>query len=80
MARQSTGTHTMSNDATPRDAAPSAHPPQADDDANNPRTRTPADQMRVWEEEGGSPPGRLGATASVKPRKESKAGSMGARS
>lgn len=57
--------------ATPDDTA------QADKDSNNPRTRSPSDQVKVWEEEGGSPAARIGATAAVKPRRGSKAGSMG---
>ena len=61
----------MSHDDRPRDAAQPK-------DSNNPRTRNPADQVKVWEEEGGSPPGQIGATSSVKPKSGSKAGSMGA--
>ena len=82
----------MSHDDRPRDAAQPKNHSNADDastvadgagtprteDSNNPRTRSPADQVKVWEEEGGSPPGQIGATVSVKPRRGSKAGSMGA--
>ena len=46
-------------------------------DSNSPRTRNPAEQVKVWEEEGGSPPQQISSTKSVKPRTESKAGSMG---
>ena len=60
----------MSHDDRPQDAAQPAK------DSNNPRTRSAADQVKVWEEEGGSPPGQIGATVSVKPKRGTKAGSM----
>jgi hypothetical protein len=63
----------MSHDDRPQDAAQ-----QPAKDSNSPRTRSPADQVKVWEEEGGSPPGQIGATVSVKPKRGTKAGSMGA--
>jgi len=47
-------------------------------DTNSPRTRDPAEQQNVWEEEGGSPPEQISSTKSVKPESESKPGSMGA--
>ena len=45
-------------------------------DSNSPRTRNPAEQVKVWEEEGGSPPEKISSTKSVKPRTDSKDGSM----
>ena len=68
----------MSHEDRPHDAAMPADPRVADASTNNPRTRSPADQVKVWEEEGGSPPGQIGATQSVKPKRGSKSGSMGA--
>ncbi len=59
-------------------AAPGGAGKPRTEDSNNPRTRSPADQVKVWEEEGGSPPGQIGATVSVKPKRGTKAGSMGA--
>jgi hypothetical protein len=61
----------------PLETAAEPNDVEADTDSNNPRTRSPADQVKVWEEEGGSPPAQIGATASIKPRRGSKAGSMG---
>lgn len=46
-------------------------------DTNSPRTRTQPEQEKVWEEEGGSPPEQISATKAIKPRTESKTGSMG---
>ena len=46
-------------------------------DTNSPRTRNQAEQVKVWEEEGGSPPEQISSTKSVKPKTESKTGSMG---
>lgn len=84
MTAPNTGHHTMSNDNTPSEAGSTADP-LADgkktkartEDTNNPRTRSPADQVKVWEEEGGSPPEQISSTSSVKPKAGSKAGSMG---
>jgi hypothetical protein len=45
-------------------------------DTNSPRTRNSAEQVKVWEEEGGSPPEKISSTKSVKPRTDSKDGSM----
>ena len=47
-------------------------------DTNSPRTRSQPEQVKVWEEEGGSPPEQISSTKSVKPKTESKTGSMGA--
>ena len=46
-------------------------------DADTPRTGSPPEQLKVWEEEGGSPPEQISSTKSVKPKRESKTGSMG---
>jgi len=67
----------MSQQAMPLQAASDRSAAEGDKDSNNPRTRSPSDQVKVWEEEGGSPPAQIGATASIKPRRGSKAGSMG---
>jgi hypothetical protein len=67
----------MNHAQPPREAATPDSPTEADTDSNNPRTRRPADQVKVWEEEGGSPPAAIGATVAIKPRRGSKAGSMG---
>ena len=53
----------------------SAKDDPATQETSSPRTRS--QQEKVWEEEGGSPPGQISATKAVKPRTESKAGSMG---
>lgn len=37
-----------------------------------------AEQVKVWEEEGGSPPQQISSTKSVKPRTEPKPGAMSA--
>ena len=68
----------MSQEQEPLHAAKPDAAVEPDKDSNNPRTRSPSDQVKVWEEEGGSPPGQIGATASIKPKRGSKAGSMGA--
>ena len=67
----------MSQQAMPLDAVGNRNDVEGDTDSNNPRTRSPSDQVKVWEEEGGSPPAQIGATASIKPRRGAKAGSMG---
>jgi hypothetical protein len=67
----------MNELAMPLQAAGDRSDADGDKDSNSPRTRSPSDQVKVWEEEGGSPPARIGATASIKPRRGSKAGSMG---
>lgn len=46
-------------------------------DTNSPRTRDPVEQVKVWEEEGGSPPEQISSTKSVKPKTEQKGGAMG---
>lgn len=46
-------------------------------DSNSPRTRTQSEQVKVWEEEGGSPPEQMSSTKSVKPKTASKTGTMG---
>lgn len=51
-------------------------------DVNSPRTRNQAEQVKVWEEEGGSPPEQISSTKAVKPKTDAKTadaktGSMG---
>ena len=46
-------------------------------DTNSPRTGNQAEQVKVWEEEGGSPPEQISSTNSVKPKTGSKTGAMG---
>lgn len=46
-------------------------------DTNSPRTRDAVEQVKVWEEEGGSPPQQISSTKSTKPKTEAKTGSMG---
>jgi len=65
---------------TERQHAPGKDPTKTDTaakDADTPRTGSPPEQVKVWEEEGGSPPERISSTKSVKPKTESKTGSMG---
>jgi hypothetical protein len=60
------------------DAAPGKAKDQAGTpDNNNPPTRKQPAQEKVWEDEGGSPAEQISSTKAVKPRTESKTGSMG---
>jgi hypothetical protein len=74
----------MKNDkeAVQADAKDAASSGKAKDEAptqdtNSARTGNQPAQEKVWDEEGGSPPGQISSTKTVKPRTESKTGSMG---
>ena len=46
-------------------------------DTNTAQAPNQPEQEKVWDEEGGSPPEQISSTKAVKPRIDSKAGSMG---
>jgi hypothetical protein len=60
------------------DANSAAHP-HASGAASTaaPRTGKHSEQVKVWEEEGGSPPEQISSTNATRPKTVSKAGSMG---
>ena len=69
MKKEPDAQHAQGKDPAKTDAAAK--------DADTPRTGSPPEQVKVWEEEGGSPPEQISSTKSVKPKQASRTGSMG---
>lgn len=67
---------TTDADPSPRRPAPPEHPVRDAEDAAAPRTGGPKEQVKVWEEEGGSPPGEISSTQSTRPKSRPAPGSM----
>jgi hypothetical protein len=67
----------MKKDSQPAQGKDQATAESTAKDADTARTGSPPEQVKVWEEEGGSPPEQISSTNSVKPKAVSRTGSMG---
>lgn len=63
-------------DPSPRRPAPPEHPVRDTENAAAPRTGGPREQVKVWEEEGGSPAGEISSTRSTRPKSRPAPGTM----